>query len=88
MTPYYWSAENPSSEVDFVYGYGRSVVPVEAKAATNLKAKSLRLFVEHNHLSRGLRLPLSPFKAQDWLVNLPLYAAGLLPDWFARAQEG
>ena len=84
VTPYYWSAENSSGEVDFVYDYGRSIVPVEAKAATNLKAKSLRLFVERNHLGRGLRLSLSPFKEQDWVVNLPLYAAGLLPDWFAR----
>ena len=59
-------------------------MPVEAKAATNLKAKSLRLFVERNRLGRGLRLSLSPFKEQDWVVNLPLYATGLLPDWFAR----
>ncbi len=84
VTPYYWSAENSSGEVDFVYDYGRSIVPVEAKAATNLKAKSLRLFVERNRLGRGLRLSLSPFKEQDWVVNLPLYATGLLPDWFAQ----
>lgn len=79
VVPYYWSAENSSGEVDFVYDYGRSIVAVEAKATTNLKAKSLRLFVERNHLGRGLRLSLSPFKEQDWVVNLPLYAAGLLP---------
>ncbi|MEB1814821.1 ATP-binding protein [Adlercreutzia mucosicola] len=87
VVPYYWSAENSSGEVDFVYDYGRSVVPVEAKAATNLKAKSLRLFVERNHLNRGLRLSLSPFKEQDWVVNLPLYAAGLLPDWSKKIQQ-
>ena len=46
VVPYYWSAENSSGEVDFVYDYGRSIVAVEAKATTNLKAKSLRLFVE------------------------------------------
>lgn len=48
VVPYYWSAENSSGEVDFVYDYGRSIVAVEAKATTNLKAKSLRLFVERN----------------------------------------
>lgn len=85
--PYYWSAENSTGEVDFVYDYGRAVVAVEAKATTNLKAKSLRLFVERNHLGRGLRLSLSPFKEQDWVVNLPLYATGLLPDWFANLPE-
>ncbi len=88
VVPYYWSAENSSGEVDFVYDYGRSIVAVEAKATTNLKAKSLRLFVERNHLGRGLRLSLSPFKEQDWVVNLPLYAAGLLPEWFAQMRKG
>ena len=84
----HWSAENSSGEVDFVYDYGCSIVAVEAKATTNLKAKSLRLFVERNHLGRGLRLSLSPFKEQDWVVNLPLYAAGLLPEWFAQMRKG
>lgn len=87
VVPYYWSAENSSGEVDFVYDYGRSIVAVEAKATTNLKAKSLRLFVERNHLGRGLRLSLSPFKEQDWVVNLPLYAMGLLPEWFKELQK-
>ncbi len=27
--------------------------------------------MERNHLGRGLRLSLSPFKEQDWVVNLP-----------------
>lgn len=82
IIPHYWSAGNSSGEVDFVYDYDRLVVPVEVKAATNLRAKSLRLFVEKNQLGKGLRLSLDGFREQDWVVNLPLYAAGLLPEWF------
>lgn len=82
VVPYYWSAESSSGEVDFVYDYHRSIVPVEVKATTNLQAKSLRVFVEKNHLGKGLRLSLDKFKEQDWVVNLPLYATGLLPEWF------
>lgn len=81
VVPYYWSAESSSGEVDFVYDYGRHVVPVEVKATTNLQAKSLRLFVERYGLGKGLRLSLNKFKEQDWVVNLPLYATGLLPQW-------
>ncbi|MEC4176801.1 ATP-binding protein [Adlercreutzia sp. R7] len=82
VIPYYWSAENSSGEIDFVYDYDSQIVPIEVKASTNLQAKSLRLFVEKNHLERGLRLSLDGFKEQDWVVNLPLYGTGLLPDWF------
>ncbi len=90
LVPYYWSAESSSGEVDFVYDYGRLVVPVEVKATTNLQAKSLRLFVEKYDLGQGLRLSLNGFKKQDWVVNLPLYATGLLPAWLndVQAVEG
>lgn len=84
VVPYYWAAQNSSGEVDFVYDYEASIVPVEVKATVNLKAKSLKMFVEKNHLGRGLRLSLEGFREQDWVVNLPLYAAGLLPEWYER----
>lgn len=84
VVPYYWSAESSSGEVDFIYDYGGRVVPVEVKATTNLQAKSLRLFVEKYHLGQGLRLSLNKFKEQDWVVNLPLYATGLLPEWLDK----
>lgn len=87
VVPYYWSAENSSGEIDFVYDYDRQIVPVEVKASTNLQAKSLRLFVEKNHLGRGLRLSLDNLQEQSWVVNLPLYAIGLLPDWFVNLEK-
>lgn len=80
VQPYYWSAENSSGEVDFVYDFAGRVVPVEAKAELNLRAKSLRSFVERNGLAPGIRLSLAGFDHQDWVVNIPLYAVGMLPD--------
>lgn len=87
VVPYYWSAENSSGEIDFVYDHDRQIVPVEVKASVNLQAKSLRLFVEKHRLGRGLRLSLDGLKEQDWVVNLPLYATGLLPDWFTDFEK-
>lgn len=77
--PCYWSADRSAAEVDFVYDYDAAVVPVEVKAETNLRAKSLRQFVERNELGHGVRLSLAGFQRQDWVVNIPLYAASLLP---------
>ena len=79
VVPYYWSAENSIGEVDFVYDYAGRVVPVEAKAEQNLRAKSLRTFVSANGLEPGIRLSLANFDHQSWVTNIPLYAADLLP---------
>lgn len=80
IVSYYWSADNSSGEVDFVYEYKGKVVPVEVKAEENLRAKSLRMFVAKHNIKRGLRLSLSGFREQDWLVNVPLYAISAVPD--------
>ncbi len=76
----YWSAENSTGEVDFVYDWQGEIIPVEVKAEVNLKAKSLRSFVEKNALRRGVRLSLAGFDRQSWITNIPLYAASLLPE--------
>ena len=83
IKPCYWSAENSQGEVDFVYAFNNAVMPVEVKAEVNLRAKSLRAFVERYQLERGLRLSLSGFEEQDWLINMPLYATSMLPDFLA-----
>ena len=84
VVPYYWSAENSTGEVDFVYDYAGRVVPVEVKADVNLRAKSLRSFVAANGLEPGVRLSLAGFDRQAWVTNVPLYAADLLPDLLDR----
>ena len=80
VTPRYWSAENSTGEVDFVYEWKGRVVPVEVKAEQNLRSKSLKAFLDRFHLERGIRLSLSGFESQPWVTNVPLYAVGLLPD--------
>lgn len=80
LTPRYWSAENSSGEVDFVYDYAGEVVPVEVKAETNLRGKSLSSFAKKYGIDKSLRLSLAGFKDQDWVANVPLYAANLLPE--------
>jgi len=73
ITPFYWSSERSSGEVDFVFQAGSGVVPLEVKAGENLQAKSLRFFVEKHKIARALRTSLSDFRRETWLVNLPLH---------------
>ncbi len=71
---YYWSPENARSEIDFLLQVQGKVIPLEVKAAENLKAKSLRLYHEKYHPELAIRTSLSDYREQDWMINLPLYA--------------
>ena len=44
FTPYYWSAENSSGEIDFLAQGDNQVYAIEVKAEENLRSKSLRAF--------------------------------------------
>ncbi len=74
LSIYYWSAENSRGEIDFLLQQEDRILPVEVKAEENLQAKSLRTFVERNPGLQGIRLSMSPYREQDWLVNYPLYS--------------
>ena len=71
---YYWSADNSSGEIDFLVQVHDKVTPIEVKAEENLKAKSLRIFVNKYPNLQGLRLSMSDYRRQDWMTNVPLYA--------------
>ena len=81
VTPYYWSNERTPAEIDFIIQYGGKVVPIEVKASTNVRSKSLAQFVKDNEGLKGLRLSLCQYVNQDWMENVPLYA---LSGWMRR----
>lgn len=72
---YYYTNDKGSCEVDFVIDTGKQVVPIEVKAEVNLKAKSLRVFKDKYKPEISIRVSMADYKKEDWLVNLPLYAA-------------
>ncbi len=73
LSVYYWTNETSRSEVDFVIQVDSKVVPVEVKAATNLKARSLKIYMEQFKPELALRTSLADYKKTDNLVDLPLY---------------
>ncbi|MGN0067987.1 MAG: ATP-binding protein [Bacteroides sp.] len=74
--PFYWSNDRTPAEIDFMVQHGGRVVPIEVKASTNVRAKSLSQFVSDNPGLKGLRLSLCSYFDQDWMENVPLYALG------------
>lgn len=71
---YYWSAEKATAEIDFVVQYQNKIIPIEVKAAENLKAKSLKTYHQKYNPETSIRTSLSDYRKEEWLVNLPLYA--------------
>jgi len=75
---YYWSAENATAEIDFLIQYDDNIIPIEVKAEENLRAKSLRNYVDKYDPKLAIRTSMSDFRRVEWLSNLPLYAISQL----------
>ena len=69
----YWSAESARAEIDFVFQHKNEIVPLEVKAEENLKAKSLRVFVDKFKIKKALRTSMNKYRKESWLTNIPLY---------------
>ena len=77
MPIYYWSNDSSRSEVDFVIQLDGYVIPVEVKAEKNLKAKSLKNFIQDYKSEKSVRTSLADYKLNDNnLYDIPLYAIG------------
>lgn len=68
---YYHTNENSTLEIDFVVDF-KKIYPVEVKAETNLRSKSLSTVLKQNENLTGIRFSMSPYKEQDRIVNVPL----------------
>ena len=71
---FYWATEKGTAEVDFVVQQKQAVIPIEVKAEENLKAKSLKVYVEQFQPEHAFRFSMADYREQDWLVNVPLYS--------------
>lgn len=78
LTPFYWSAERATAEVDFLFQQGMELYPLEVKAEENLKAKSLKVYFDKFQPRLAIRSSMSDYRREDWLLNLPLYGLSRL----------
>ena len=94
--PHFWVREKAqaSSEVDLVYNYGSTVVPVEIKSGSTGSLKSLHQFVERAGHPYAVRLygreltvtrTQTPTGTPYLLMNMPYYLGTKIPayiEWF------
>ena len=70
---FYWSANNATSELGFIVQKEENIIPIEVKAEENLQAKSLKVFCNKYEVGYGVRISMSDYREQDWMINVPLY---------------
>jgi hypothetical protein len=78
---FYYSSETARGEIDFLIQQESAVIPIEVKAGENVKhAQSLKAFHEKYQPEYALRISGLPYRKDDWLLNLPLYAVSGIKD--------
>jgi len=75
---YYWTSPN-IAEVDFVIAHDGRVYPLEVKAGTSTKKKSLKVYNEKFHPPVLSRATVMNFKKDGNVCNYPLYAVSRFP---------
>jgi predicted AAA+ superfamily ATPase len=76
---FYWTNAKNTCEIDFVVQAGNTVIPLEVKAGVNLKAKSLKFFMEKFGPAIAVRSSLADFGRHEKILELPLYIVGQFP---------
>jgi predicted AAA+ superfamily ATPase len=74
----YWRSEN-TAEVDFLLENSEGVVPLEAKAGTNKKTQSLRIYQTQFRPGLSIRTTARNFGFANQIRSIPLYALFALP---------
>lgn len=74
----YWTSKSNVAEVDFVAQFDDKIVPIEVKAETNLKAKSLAQYIKTYNPTVAVKTSLAKFEINEGLYNVPLAIIGLI----------
>jgi predicted AAA+ superfamily ATPase len=78
---YYWSRDKKgsSAEVDYLIGVDNDVIPIEVKAGSTGRLKSLQVFLQEKALSLGVKISLDPLAIKNNILCLPAYMIQSLP---------
>jgi len=74
LNVFYYTNDSGSCEVDFLIDNGEDVIPLEVKAEVNLRAKSLKSYVEKFSPTFAVRASMMDYKKDGGILNMPLYA--------------
>ncbi len=71
---FYHKTDDSRLEIDFVIQREAKLLPIEVKAEGNVRANSLTNFLKANPDIHAIRYSMLPYKEQEQMTNVPLYA--------------
>ena len=80
----YWSRKGTNkgnAEIDFLIQDKANVIPIEVKAGTDIKSKSLETYVNTYKPKYSIRISAKDFGFENNIKSIPLYAVFLLKDF-------
>lgn len=70
---YYWT-NGSQAEIDFLTRLGGDIIPIEVKANTNTRSRSLGIYTDRHHPPYSIRISAKNFGFENGIRSVPLYA--------------
>ncbi len=71
---YYHSTDDSRLELDFLIQSDGCLLPIEVKSGESVRSNSLSVLLQKTPGLKAFRYSLRPYKEQNFLTNIPLYA--------------
>ena len=78
----FYFSDQASREIDFLLQVDSDIIPMEVKSGANVKAISLKNYLEKRNPRYAIRFSENNFSRNGNLLNLPLYMASRLREYF------
>lgn len=77
----YWSREKTgsSAEIDYIIAIDDHIIPIEVKAGSTGRLKSLQVFLQEKKYSLGVKISMDPLGIKNNILCLPAYMIQSLP---------
>lgn len=78
---FFWKreAKGSSAEVDYLLTSGSKIIPLEVKAGTTGRLRSLQMFIQEKKSPLGIKVSMAPLTLEGKVLSLPLYLISQLP---------
>jgi predicted AAA+ superfamily ATPase len=76
----YWQNDN-TAEIDFIMETKDGIIPIEVKAGTNIRSKSLAIYMEKYNPEYSIRISAKNFGFENRIRSVPLYATFCLEEY-------
>ncbi len=77
---FYWESSG-QAEIDFIIQCGTAIIPIEVKASSHVRSRSLSVYRNRFNPVLSIRISTKNFGLEDGILSIPLYSTWLIcPD--------